>query len=1143
MDTHRNGNFHMEMIRSRLVICICILFGVIYLTPMPVEASETDPGDITLVYVGKGNNVGFAAPTITSISRHNPTADTTDADQVVFRVTFDQAVLNVSTDDFAINGTAAGDGTVSSVSAVSTSVYDVTITGLTSSRGTINLDIKGNGGASGSNDITSDDGQLDAQSLADAQLTSSTEFGQSFKPTVSGSLTSIVLKNFAGSHSYNGSGTLELRLGAGLSGTVLATQSIDITSAAGEKTYTFSTPASVTSGTTYTFRVNMPGASNTAFSAQTGNPYANGDIYQPGLLSGADLFFKIFISDGSAEALSTTAPGTDQTYTIINLPTATNVNFSGILGPGQQLTGSYTFTDPDGDAESGTTYRWLRSDDASGTNKAAIAGATNTTYTLTNADAGKFISFEVTPSDGTDTGNATESTLQGPVFTETSDRNAMQFDGINDRITISDNAAFDFSSGFTAQLWVNPSSIKTQTVLAQYSSGQRAFAVILLSDGKVEFTVSTNGSGENFFTSAGSVSANTWTHLTLTYDGTTMRTYINGTADANTNAVSGTMFNSTAPVEIGARDGGVIYGGLIDEVRLWNRALSASEISARFNCRVPAETSNLIAYYDFNQGTTGLNNNSQSNLLDRSGNGLNGSFVNIALSGNTSNFLVGAQQGSFDGSDICAISPNDLSITGNEGWRMFSAPVNNLSYGTMLNSLWTQGFTGADTPTGTSNVYTWNEQTRQFVSISNSTDIPAAGTGFIVYVFSDNNNDGSPDGFPKSITNTSAQREGTVNPTLTFTDSGTPANDGWNLLGVPYGTTIDWDAGNGWTRTNLDGTFYVWSDSASSGAGAYLTWNGTTGTLANGRIAPWQGFWVKANAASPAITFTDTVRSSGSTLFKRKPVSQLKFNLLNSEKNMSSSTILLLHEEGTVEKDPLDAYKLQSLNSEYLSLHTLLDSETGLDINAIPTDLDEILEVDMDIAGSNMGGDYTLNWSPSFIPDGMRFVLLDHVNREEIKLESQSTYTFQIKRTQAEKAGRKEVNVSFDTPGHPVLSPRVLKSKQSAGPRFTLRIIPNGVQVSTEEPSELPNEVTLDQNFPNPFNPTTNISFTLPQAGEVRLQVFDLLGREVSTLVNSRQSAGAHTVTFDASSLSSGVYIYRLQVSGVVLTRKLTLIK
>jgi hypothetical protein len=87
----------------------------------------------------------------------------------------------------------------------------------------------------------------------------------------------------------------------------------------------------------------------------------------------------------------------------------------------------------------------------------------------------------------------------------------------------------------------------------------------------------------------------------------------------------------------------------------------------------------------------------------------------------------------------------------------------------------------------------------------------------------------------------------------------------------------------------------------------------------------------------------------------------------------------------------------------------------------------------------------------------------------------------------------------------------------------------------------LPASVRLHQNYPNPFNPITVIPFTLPQAGFVSLKVFDILGRELSTLVNEQRPAGSHHALFDASTLPSGVYFYKLHATGTVAIQKMIL--
>ena len=88
-----------------------------------------------------------------------------------------------------------------------------------------------------------------------------------------------------------------------------------------------------------------------------------------------------------------------------------------------------------------------------------------------------------------------------------------------------------------------------------------------------------------------------------------------------------------------------------------------------------------------------------------------------------------------------------------------------------------------------------------------------------------------------------------------------------------------------------------------------------------------------------------------------------------------------------------------------------------------------------------------------------------------------------------------------------------------------------------------PENFSLGQNFPNPFNPTTVISFQLSAVSEIKLTVYDVLGREVAVLVNERKPAGIHEVKFDAAGLSSGVYLYRLEAGNFVQARKLILLR
>lgn len=134
------------------------------------------------------------------------------------------------------------------------------------------------------------------------------------------------------------------------------------------------------------------------------------------------------------------------------------------------------------------------------------------------------------------------------------------------------------------------------------------------------------------------------------------------------------------------------------------------------------------------------------------------------------------------------------------------------------------------------------------------------------------------------------------------------------------------------------------------------------------------------------------------------------------------------------------------------------------------------------------------------------------------------------------------VELEFQVPGG-VYDPRsdILISD------FTI-VNPSAEYIPVEIAGQLPREISLEQNYPNPFNAVTNIGFSLPQSGQVKLQVYDLLGRSVTTLQNGFMQAGSHTVEWDGRSaagneLASGVYFYRLQAENFDDTKKMLLIK
>ncbi|MCU7497454.1 MAG: T9SS type A sorting domain-containing protein, partial [Ignavibacteria bacterium] len=106
-------------------------------------------------------------------------------------------------------------------------------------------------------------------------------------------------------------------------------------------------------------------------------------------------------------------------------------------------------------------------------------------------------------------------------------------------------------------------------------------------------------------------------------------------------------------------------------------------------------------------------------------------------------------------------------------------------------------------------------------------------------------------------------------------------------------------------------------------------------------------------------------------------------------------------------------------------------------------------------------------------------------------------------------------------------------------------VLPDNTQIQGVEAHDGLGEMkySLSQNYPNPFNPATSISYSIEKAGPVKILVYDLLGNKIATIVNEFQNAGTHKVSFDATGLTSGVYLYTIESGSFRSTRKMTLMK
>lgn len=492
---------------------------------------------------------------------------------------------------------------------------------------------------------------------------------------------------------------------------------------------------------------------------------------------------------------------------------------------------------------------------------------------------------------------------------------------------------------------------------------------------------------------------------------------------------------------------------------------------------------------------------------------------------------------------------HSFNLVGSEGWRIFSTPTSDNTYDDLLGNLWTQGITtGADVTNGDANVKTYNGSS--FATVNDLTATMSPGVGFITYIYSDDDYDGNAEGFPKTLSLSGTENTGSVSPTLT---SGA---DAWTLVGNPYASTIDWDE---LSKTELTGTVYVYDHSygtptdseddvaASGSAGSYRVWNGSTGSLTDGLIAPFQGFWVQnsASATSEALTIEEADQTTGGTFYKASE-QQVSIKLRGVMNNMMSEAFLSFTENGKIAKDNFDGLKLSPLDFRpYLSVASVTGG-TKLDINNLPVSFEGELAIPVSVQGYTtdtehgtwieMGGEVTLSWPAlTNIPEAWGMTLTDLETGVSVDMKNSESYSFEIINSGKSKAG----------PSMTILNPQPPQAERMAKgnetPRFTITVIAN--TTTSTEPADTPEGFALEQNYPNPFNPTTSIQYSVGKSGEVELAIYNVMGRQVETLVSGTKSAGTYRASWDASGMASGIYYYRLQSAGQVLTRQMTLIK
>ena len=216
---------------------------------------------------------------------------------------------------------------------------------------------------------------------------------------------------------------------------------------------------------------------------------------------------------------------------------------------------------------------------------------------------------------------------------------ALNFDGINDYVNLPSTPIL--GNQFTIECWINSASgadgLFHGIIGIPTNIGFNRPPSLYVFNGTRIHGGFGDGTNWNQFTTGSVITPNTWNHLAMTFNGTTLTLYVNGVSAFTTNAYAGRTPISVPITNIGRLDN--YFQGSIDEVRFWNRASCQGAILNNMNCEIPGAAPGLIGNYHFNQGLDAAANPLVTTLIDASASGNNGTLTNMALNGPTSNWI------------------------------------------------------------------------------------------------------------------------------------------------------------------------------------------------------------------------------------------------------------------------------------------------------------------------------------------------------------------------------------------------------------------------------------------------------------------------------------------------------------------------
>ncbi|MFY7734556.1 MAG: beta strand repeat-containing protein [Bacteroidia bacterium] len=377
----------------------------------------------------------------------------------------------------------------------------------------------------------------------------------------------------------------------------------------------------------------------------------------------------------------------------------------------------------------------------------------------------------------------------------------------------------------------------------------------------------------------------------------------------------------------------------------------------------------------------------------------------------------------------------------------------------------------------------------RWVAITNASNSLIPGKGYRTYIRGNRSNSGVLDNSVTSQSAVTITSVGTLNQgtfTLPTTYNGAGDDNGWNLIGNPYPSTIDWSSTTGWTKTNISSNIYVYNPSSNT----YGSYDGLTGTNGVTRyISSGQGFFIRTTGASPILSCTESVKSvnTGAALFKTENANTLRIKLVKDINNYDETVIRFYEGKENEFSETDDVRKF--MNSTLNVFSTLGDSQ-NLAVNYLnPNNLkNSIVKLS---AIANELGNYQLNFSGinSFLSTPY-ISLKDNYLNTKIDLKAKETYSFDITNDiNSNKDGRFEIS-------------------------FTENLNSN-VENSSDE--------VFINVYPNPVNDILNINIGISEKKNYSFTIYNATGVEILKGKLTKNNNQINTENWN-----SGVYIINI---------------